>query len=168
VIQKLFLFLMILAVLVLSGAGALMDTMQIVLHKIEMKQKIKTELINTMDSELLVVFTSNQLKNAEWEHESEFFLGDEKYDVVKVLDTNQKKYYYCLNDKHEEELFEKANQNQNSKNNFEEVMKKIILKLDLCEWRFNSDFSVFIIFGNLCLNYQYDDILSLLKPPTVA
>jgi hypothetical protein len=159
---------MILAVLVLSGAGALVDTVQIVLHKKEMKQKIKTDLKSTMNSELIVVFTQYDLKSAKWEHESEFFLGDEKYDVIKVLDSNQSKLYYCLNDKLEKELLEKASQNQTKKINFEEVLKKINLKVDLCEWRFNSDFSGFISFGKLCLNYQYEDLHSLLKPPSLA
>ena len=96
-------------------------------HKVYIKLLVEKEYKNRKSETTLVVFTKEQLKYAEWEDDREFFLGDEKFDVVKITDSGSTKMYYCINDKEEKELFMNLDKSEKQNNILEEVIKKFCL-----------------------------------------
>lgn len=107
----------------------------------------KKELKQGLHDRDLEIFTEDQLANAEWEHSKEFFLGDEKYDVVKTSKKNGKIIYHCINDKKEKELFSKLDTGRKRNRYFEDIIKKVCLNLP-------QDKTESVQFFNLCTNYS--------------
>ena len=112
-----------------SGGISIIQVVSIKLHKAAIKAIAKKELKQGLHDRDLEYFTEDQLANAEWEHSKEFFLGDEKYDVVKTSKRNGKIIYHCINDKKEKELFSKLDSGRKRNRYFEDIIKKICLNL---------------------------------------
>lgn len=89
--------------------------------------QMKAELKKGLHNAELTLFSEAELADAEWEHAKEFFLGDEKYDVVKVVQTAKGKVYHCVNDKKEKELYRQLDQNKKQKTILDELIKKFCL-----------------------------------------
>lgn len=89
--------------------------------------QMKAELKKGLHNADLTLFSEAELADAEWEHAKEFFLGDEKYDVVKVVQTAKGKVYHCVNDKKEKELYRQLDQNKKQKTILDELIKKFCL-----------------------------------------
>ena len=73
--------------------------------------------------------------------DKEFLYKGEMYDVVKIQNKDQKKYYYCLNDSKEKELIANFNKTGNHKKETEKKLKR--------NFNFNFDFQRFSIAKNL-------------------
>lgn len=71
----------------------------------EIKSEIKQQLSR---SDLTTIAIKKAKKNAIlWEEENkEFYYGGALYDIVKSCETNDSIFYYCINDKQEEILFD--------------------------------------------------------------
>lgn len=165
VIHKLFSIWFVFVVLFISGAGALVNVCQIALHKMEMKKQIKTQLKQNYPDENVKVFSANQLKSAEWEHSSEFYLLNEKYDVLNVIDSNEQKYFFCISDQREMELLEKSSKNHSNHEWMDELVKKINLKLNVFECRFGTNELQPLTELAHTSNYKSTSLDGLFKPP---
>jgi hypothetical protein len=106
-----------------SGFVSLYTISEIRKHKKAVKTLMKAELKNGLHNSDLSNFSEKDLENAEWEHSKEFFLGDEKYDVVKIENTKQGKLYHCINDKKEIELFKSLDKNKKQKTVLDDLLQ---------------------------------------------
>ena len=98
-------------------------------HKASVKLLVKKHLKDGQSDSKLTLFSQRQLQHAKWEHSKEFFLGDEKYDVVRVTDSAGTRIYHCVNDKIEQELYGKLDKDQERNSVLEETIKKICFQL---------------------------------------
>ena len=129
---------------------------------------MKQELRDGKHNEDLVVFTENELKSAIFEHSKEFFLGEDKFDIVRVENGVEGKKFYCINDQKEKLLFQNLDKQKKRNNVFEDVSKK---------FKFNSDKHVIPLNQNITFmefsfpewidNYSFDPYFSFLRPPSV-
>jgi len=110
-----------------SGFISLYTISEIRKHKKAVKTIMKAELKNGLHNADLTKFSEKDLENAEWEHSKEFFLGGEKYDVVKIENTKQGKVYHCINDKKEIELFKSLDKNKKQKTVIDDLLKKFCM-----------------------------------------
>ncbi len=114
----------------------------------------------------LVCFSSQQLKDASWVHSKEFFLGDGKYDVVRIQEKNGESIFWCINDIKEQDLYKKLDKHQADQNSFTDVFKKYN---QICQGPLLiSSFSCPLIeipFPEWNNFYQYQLTLSLFRPP---
>ncbi len=112
-----------------SGFVAVYTITRIKCHKAYIKSLLKRDLKSGKFDAELVVFSEEQLRNAEWEHSREFFLGEDKFDVVRIVDSDGIKLYHCINDKREKELFKSLDTHKKQKNLLEDVIKKFCLNI---------------------------------------
>ena len=117
-------FVFIASLVIQSGLVSVYTVVGILQHKKEIKMRMKAELKKGLHNSKLEVFTEKDLSQAKWEHAKEFFLGVEKYDVVKVENTAHGKVYHCVNDKKELELYKSLDKNKKQKTLLDEVIKK--------------------------------------------
>ena len=114
----------------------------------------------------LVSFSSQQLKDASWVHSKEFFLGNGKYDVVRIEEKNGESIFWCINDSKEQDLYKKLDKHQTDQNSFTDVFKKYN---QICQGSLHiSSFSrpqIEIPFPEWNNFYQYHLSLSLFRPP---
>ncbi|MCC6817422.1 MAG: hypothetical protein IT245_00825 [Bacteroidia bacterium] len=92
-----------------------------------MKHLIKSELLKGKLEENLVTFSDKDLLKAEWEHAKEFFLDDEKYDVIRVVASENGLIYYCVNDKKELALINSMNKQSKQSNILDDVLKMVLV-----------------------------------------
>lgn len=91
-------------ILLLSTGYPVWQFVRVKAHKYEMKKELKRLLKSQSSDENTVTFSEFDLKEAKWEHSKEFFLGEEKYDVVRKKVQNGETVYVCVNDKVEKKL----------------------------------------------------------------
>jgi len=127
VFKKAAILCFVICIVLQSGFVAVVNISKILSHKAYVKSILKRELKSGKFNAELVCFTEVQLSHAEWEHSREFFLGEEKYDVVKTVDSGGIKIYHCINDKKEKELFKTLDKHQKQNNLLEDVIKKFCL-----------------------------------------
>jgi hypothetical protein len=124
VFKSVFISVFVLCVLLQSGFVALHTIARIRQHKSHIKSILKKELKSGKCDAVLVAFTEDQLREAEWEHSKEFFLGDDKFDVVRTSDSAGVKIYHCINDKKEKEFFKALDKGTKQNTLLEDVLKK--------------------------------------------
>jgi len=129
-----FVGLCVLLILLQSGISAFYTVSKLKHHKREIKKDLTEQLNSGVLNPNIVVFSSDELTNAQWEHSKEFFLGKDKYDVLKVVTENNSTKWYCIKDNEELILLKSLSDKENNKVNFEDVIKKIQL----------TEFSVYI------------------------
>lgn len=151
-----------------SGGISILQVVSIKLHKAAIKAMAKKELKQGLHDQKLEFFTEDQLVDAKWEHSKEFFLGDEKYDVVKTSKKDNKIIYHCINDKKEKELFSKLDTGRKRNRNFEDIIKKICLNLPHAKPEITSLSSISIInFGVYqSESYSFNFRNKTFRPPT--
>lgn len=151
-----------------SGGISILQVVSIKFHKAAIKAIAKKELKQGLHDQKLEVFTEGQLADAKWEHSKEFFLGDEKYDVVKTTKKDNKIVYHCINDKKEKELFSKLDTGRKRNRYFEDIIKKICLNLPQGKPEIISLSSISII--NFAIyqsdSYSYNFCKKAFRPPT--
>jgi hypothetical protein len=159
-------FVFISSLLVQSGFVSLYTISEIRKHKKAVKTLMKAELKNGLHNADLTKFSEKDLENAEWEHSKEFFLGDEKYDVVKIENTKQGKLYHCINDKKEIELFKSLDKNKKQKTVLDDLLKKfcMISKLFKVEEKVSSSLKQRFCSLNT-IDYKNQYAASLYRPP---
>lgn len=92
------------------------------------KKHLKEMLRNGVFDGDLVFFSKAELKNARWEHDKEFYRGDEKYDIVKTTTEGNVEGYLCINDKKEESLIKGFQGTQKKSKLLDELIKKITIQ----------------------------------------
>ncbi len=117
-------FVFISSLLVQFGFVSLYTIFEIRKHKKAVKILMKAELKKGLHNADLTLFSEKDLEYAEWEHSKEFFLGEEKYDVVKIETTKDGKVYHCVNDKKEIELYKSLDKNKKQKSLLDDMLKK--------------------------------------------
>lgn len=122
-----FVSLCVLLILLQSGISAFYTVSKLKHHKREIKKALRQELNSGIVNSKIVIFTSNQLAEANWEHSKEFFLGDDKYDVLKTTVENNETKWFCIKDDKELLLLKSLSHKETNKVNFEDVIKKIQL-----------------------------------------
>ena len=159
-------FLFISSLLVQSGFVSLYTISQISQHKNELKELREAELKNGLHKNELTVFSENELKNAEWEHSKEFFLGAEKYDVVKIENTKNGKVFHCINDKKEIELYKSLDKNKKQKTVLDDLLKKFCMISKLFK---NDERAITSLKQGFCslngIDYKNRYTASLFRPP---
>lgn len=85
---------------------------------------MKAELSTGNHLQSLTIFSESDLASAIWEHDKEFFLGKEKFDVVKTVLVDGVKTFYCINDSEEIELLKALQKQSKDDKTFENVIKK--------------------------------------------
>ena len=127
---------------------------------------MKAELKKGLHNADLTLFSEKELEYAEWEHSKEFFLGSEKYDVVKIETTKDGKLYHCVNDKKEIELYKSLDKNKKQKSVLDDLLKKFCMISRLFK---NDERAITALKQGFCsLNssdYKNQYAASLLRPP---
>ena len=130
------------------------------------KTLMKAELKMGLHNADLTRFSEKDLENAEWEHSKEFFLGNEKFDVVKIENTQNGKIYHCINDKKEMELFKSLDKNKKQKTFLDDVLKKFCMISKLFK---NDERAIKSIKQGFCslnnIDYENQYAASLFRPP---
>ena len=154
------------SLLVQSGFISLYTISEIREHKKAIKTLTKAELKKGLHNADLTLFSEKELEYAEWEHSKEFFLGSEKYDVVKIETTKDGKLYHCVNDKKEIELYKSLDKNKKQSTVLDEMLKKF------CLFSAHNQKIVSIIlstkenlFALVHVGYENQYQSSLLRPP---
>ena len=122
-------FVFISSLLVQSGFISLYTVSEIRKHKKAVKTLMKAELKNGLHNADLTKFSEKDLEKAKWEHSKEFFLGADKYDVVRIEKTTEGKIYHCINDKKEIELYKSLEKNKKQKTVLDDLLKKFCICL---------------------------------------
>jgi hypothetical protein len=149
-----------------SGFVSLYTISEIRKHKKAVKTSMKAELKNGLHNSDLTKFSEKDLENAEWEHSKEFFLGHEKYDVVKIETTKDGKVYHCVNDKKEIELYKSLDKNKKQRTVLDDMLKKFcaISKLFKAEEKLSSSIKQ-RFFSLNTIDYKNQYAASLFRPP---
>ena len=159
-------FVFISSLLVQSGFISLYTISEIRKHKKAIKTLMKAELKKGLHNADLTLFSEKELEYAEWEHSKEFFLGSEKYDVVKIETTKDGKLYHCVNDKKEIELYKSLDKNKKQSTVLDEMLKKFCMISRLFK---NDERAITALKQGFCsLNssdYKNQYAASLLRPP---
>ena len=154
------------SLLVQSGFISLYTISEIRKHKKAIKTLMKAELKKGLHNADLTLFSEKELEYAEWEHSKEFFLGSEKYDVVKIETTKDGKLYHCVNDKKEIELYKSLDKNKKQKSVLDDLLKKFSMISRLFK---NDERAITALKQGFCsLNssdYKNQYAASLLRPP---
>ena len=159
-------FVFISSLLVQSGFVSLYTISEIRKHKKAVKTLMKAELKNGLHNSDLTKFSEKDLENAEWEHSKEFFLDDEKYDVVRVEKTTEGKIYHCINDKKEIQLYKSLEKNKKQKTVLDDLLKKFCMISKLFKNDERATKSLKQGFCNLnCIEYKNQYAASLFRPP---
>ncbi len=124
-------FVFISSLLVQFGFVSLYTIFEIRKHKKVVKILIRAELKKGLHNADLTLFSEKELEYAEWEHSKEFFLGKEKYDVVKIETTKDGKVYHCVNDKKEIELYKSLDKNKKQKTVLDDLLKRFCMVSNL-------------------------------------
>ncbi|MEZ4805563.1 MAG: hypothetical protein R2852_08805 [Bacteroidia bacterium] len=166
--SKSFISVLVLVILLQSGVFSILAIYSVRQHKLAVKQMMKAELKNGLHDGLLLKFSSTQLRNAHWEHSKEFILRGEKYDVVKSVNEDGEKVFYCIHDKREKELYKKLDRHNTNKASLDDLIKKFGLQFV----PINREKDIALQakpfeFSNYILNYKFDKINKYLKPPRV-
>ncbi len=166
VFKNLVIALFVLSVLSQSGFLAMHTVVKIKEHKRLVKKEMKRQLKAGKHNKDLVCFSSLQLKDASWVHSKEFFLGNGKYDVVRIEEKNGKTFFWCINDSKEQDLYKKLDKNQTDQNSFTDVFKKYnqICQVPLALSSLRRS-QLDIPFSEWSNFYQYQLSLSLFRPP---
>lgn len=156
----------VLCIFLQSGFVAVHTIWRIRQHKAFIKSIVKKQLKSGKCDAVLVAFTEDQLRDAEWEHSKEFFLGDDKFDVVRTSDSAGVKIYHCINDKKEKELFKALDKGKQQKTLMEDVIKKFCLNIHEFHGVELQSSGQFIIHGDyFSRDYTYGFTHSLFRPP---
>ena len=154
------------SLLVQSGFISLYTISEIRKHKKAIKTLMKAELKKGLHNADLTLFSEKELEYAEWEHPKEFFLGSEKYDVVKIETTKDGKLYHCVNDKKEIELYKSLDKNKKQKSVLDDLLKKFCMISRLFK---NDERAITALKQGFCsLNssdYKNQYATSLFRPP---
>jgi hypothetical protein len=97
-------WMLVLTILINSGFMALYTISEIALNRRSIEKHLYDEIKSAGRFDLLISFSANDLKNAKWEHEKEFFLNGKKYDVMERVESNGQVQYTCIHDKKEQSL----------------------------------------------------------------
>jgi hypothetical protein len=92
------------------------------------RKEIKKEIINGLNNKdlTLIIVPFNDESNLCWiESNKEFRYKGEMYDVVKIQNQCQKKYYYCINDRKEKQLIANYDKNHNTKKDSGKKIKNL-------------------------------------------
>ena len=159
-------FVFISSLLVQSGFISLYTVSEIRKHKKAVKTLMKAELKNGLHNADLTKFSEKDLENAEWEHSKEFFLGDEKYDVVRIDKTSEGKIYHCINDKKEIQLYKSLEKNKKQKTVLDDLLKKFCMISKLFT---NDERAITSLKQGFCslnrIEYKNQYAASLFRPP---
>ena len=159
-------FVFITSLLVQSGFISLYTVSEIRKHKKAVKALMKAELKNGLHNADLTKFSEKDLENVEWEHSKEFFLGDEKYDVVRIEKTTEGKIYHCINDKKEIQLYKSLEKNKKQKTVLDDLLKKFCMISKLFT---NDERAITILKQGFCslnsIDYKNQYAASLFRPP---
>ena len=159
-------FVFISSLLVQSGFISLYTVSEIRKHKKAVKTLMKAELKNGLHNADLTKFSEKDLENAEWEHSKEFFLGDEKYDVVRIEKTSEGKIYHCINDKKEIQLYKSLEKNKKQKTVLDDLLKKFCMISKLFK---NDERAITSLKQGFCslnsIDYKNQYAASLFRPP---
>jgi len=166
VFKEAVIFVFISSLLVQSGFVSMYTISEIKKHKKAVKILMKAELKNGLHNAELTKFSEKELEKAEWEHSKEFFLGNEKYDVVKIENTKQGKLYHCINDKKEIELFKSLDKNKKQKTVLDDLLKKFSMISKLFKTEENVSSSLKQVFCSLnSIDYKNQYAASFFRPP---
>ena len=154
------------SLLVQSGFISLYTISEIRKHKKAIKTLMKAELKKGLHNADLTLFSEKELEYAEWEHSKEFFLGSEKYDVVKIETTKDGKLYHCVNDKKEIELYKSLDKNKKQKSVLDDLLKKFCMISRLFK---NDERAITALKQGFCSlkssDYKNQYAASLYRPP---
>ncbi len=127
---------------------------------------MKAELKNGLHNADLTKFSEKDLEKAKWEHSKEFFLGADKYDVVRIEKTTEGKIYHCINDKKEIELYKSLEKNKKQKTVLDDLLKKFCMIYKLLK---NEEKEITSPKQGFCslksIDYKNQYAASLYRPP---
>jgi hypothetical protein len=167
VLKKTVIILFLACIVLQSGFMAVYTMTGIWEHKRQVKALLRNELRTGKFDAELVVFTEKQLEHAKWEHSKEFFLGQEKYDVVRVHETNGQKTYECINDKKEMALYKTLDKHKTQDNVLEKVLKKFCQQVNsIEEFQSERNYSHVSHADYFSQDYSYGYSKTHFRPPT--
>lgn len=127
---------------------------------------MKAELKNGLHNADLTKFSEKDLEKAKWQHSKEFFLGDEKYDVVRIEKTTEGIVYHCINDKKEIQLYKSLDKNKKQKTVLDDLLKKFCVIFKLFKNDGRAITSLKQVFCSLnSIDYKNQFAASLFRPP---
>lgn len=150
-------------ILLQGGILSLQYVVKLTHHKRVIEKKIENGLLN----EQLVTFTFEEMINAEWENDHEFFLGDEKFDVVKVSGDGQNVVYRCVSDEIEKNLIKDLEKTEKKSNLVEKLFQKVHLQSQNIPLFIFTDLSFENIVQSVFYKNDYSFQFSgfIIKPP---
>ena len=158
----------VLAVLIQSGFVAIYSVIAIKSHKQLVKKEMKRQLREGWHNKDLVAFSEPELQSAQWEHSKEFFLGNSKYDVVRIQVLNGQKVFWCINDNKELALYKRLDQQSTESKAVFDLFKKIsLVNMTSAQEAMTHRLVVNIDFPKWHRQYKYAPTETVFRPPAL-
>jgi hypothetical protein len=134
-----------------------------------MKVKIRKTL---KDEELTLIIVSDQNSNAFFWFDSgkEFRYKGEMYDVVKTIIKDKSTYYYCINDKKENELIALFHKNNTTKKDKNNLLKRVFSVVPFPKQNLSISINppFYFVYYFIEFKYKLDKLKISTPPPKIA